>query len=159
MGRLVKCAFCGEMVDKDVAIRFEDKNFHDFCVEEHKAKKEVYAYVAKVFKFKSENRPGPKIISQLKTFREKYGYSYRDILCALQFHFDIQKGSVKNANEGIGIVPYVMDQAIEFYTKLTKRQERIAENLTKQIESEEVNTIVVKARPRKEKKTIDLESI
>lgn len=159
MGRLVKCAFCGETVDKDVTIRHEDKNFHENCVEEHKAKKEIYAYVAQVFKFKSVNRPGPKIISQLKNFREKYGYSYKQILIALQYHFDIQKGSVKNANEGIGIVPYVMEDALAYYERFTKKQEKIATNIAKQINNDTVETITIKAKPRREKKLYDLDNM
>ena len=62
MGRLVKCQYCQQSVDKDVAIRFEEKNFHEKCCQEYKDRKEIYKYVAHLFGFKSENKPGPVII-------------------------------------------------------------------------------------------------
>ena len=44
MGRLVKCQYCQQMVDKDVSVRFEDKNFHEKCCQDYKDRKKIYKY-------------------------------------------------------------------------------------------------------------------
>lgn len=160
MGRLVKCQFCEQLVDKDLTVRYDNKNFHKDCQEEYKYKKEIYKYVAHLFGFKNENKPGPVIISQLKLFREKYPhYTYKGILAALTYFYDIKKGSKKKANEGIGIVPYVYDDAQEYYQKLSYKQEKVAETISKQLEQEPVVIKVKKQMEKKEKPLYNLEEL
>ena len=160
MGRLVKCQYCQQMVDKDVSVRFEDKNFHEKCCQDYKDRKKIYKYVAHLFGFKSENRPGPVIISQLKNFMEKYPYyTYEGILNALTYFYDVKKGSKKKASEGIGIVPYVYDEAQEYYQKLNYKQEKVAETIIKQLDKEPVVIKVKKQREKKEKPLYNLEEL
>jgi len=160
MGRLVKCQYCQQQVDKDAAIRFEDKNFHKDCCEEYKDKKEIYKYVAHLFGFKSENKPGPVIISQLRTFREKNPYyTYKGILNALKYFYEVKHGSKKKANEGIGIVPFVYDEAQEYFRKLNYKQNKVAEEINKQLNKKPKVLIVKKQENKKEKTYYNLEDL
>lgn len=160
MGRLVKCQYCKQDVDKNDAVRFDEKNFHEKCCQEYKDRKEIYKYVAHLFGFKSENRPGPVVIAQLKLFREKYPhYTFKGILNALIYFYEVKKGSKKRANEGIGIVPYIYDEAQEYFKRLNYKKEQIAETVSKQLEEESVILKVKKINEKKKKIFYDLENL
>lgn len=153
MGRMVRCAFCQNLVDKDESIRYNDKNFHKLCYGNYLDRKELIKYVAKLFGFKNEEKPGPKINSQLKLFITKYPFTYKGILRALTYHFEVKNGSKNKADEGIGIVPYVYEEAQEYYNKLTNKQEKVAKTVEKLLEQKPV---VMKIRKNNEKKEIPL---
>ena len=104
---LVKCQLCGAQLDKKDVVRFEEKNYHAHCAEEMNFKMKIYSYVAHLFKFKNERKPGPVIMSQLKNFMEKYQYTYNGIYHTLVYCYDVKKMSTAKAKEGIGIVPYL----------------------------------------------------
>lgn len=155
MGRQVKCQLCGQLFDKDTGIRIDEKNFHINCGKEYTDKKEIFKYVARLFGFKSETKPGPRITSQLKSFREKYSYTYEGILNALKYHFEVRKGSIDKANEGIGIVPYVYEEAQEYFKRFKNKQEKIAQSIGRQLEVKpEVLTIKKTSEEKKKKQTL-----
>jgi hypothetical protein len=153
MGRMVKCAFCQNLVDKDGSVRYNDKNYHSHC---HKAlleRKEVYKYVARLFGFKNEDKPGPVINSQLKNFIEKYNYTYTGMLNALKYFYEIKGGSKDKANQGIGIVPYIYDEAQEYYAKMASKQEKVAQTIEKQLKEAPK---VLKVKKVEDKKIVGL---
>ena len=71
----------------------------------------------------------------------------------------IKKGSKKKANEGIGIVPFVYDEAQDYYQKLSYKQEKVAETVIKQLEKEPVVIKVKKQMEKKEKPLYNLEEL
>lgn len=156
----VKCYYCKQPIERNQICRYEDKNFHKECLFDFKDRREIYKYVAHLFNFKSETRPGPVIISQLKLFQEKYPYfTYKGILNALKYFYEVKKGSKKRANEGIGIVPYVYDEAQEYYQNLTNRQNKVAETANKQLLQEPKIIKIKKQEEEKEKKLYELEEL
>lgn len=160
MGKLVKCHYCQKMVDKDIAERFEEKNFHKECCEEYKDRKAIFKYVAHLFGFKNESKPGPVIISQLKNFMLKNPhYTYKGILNALKYFYEVRKGSKKKANEGIGIVPFVYDNAQEYFKNLSNKQEKIAKVVEQQLKKEPIIIKVKKDEEKKEKPLYNLEEL
>lgn len=159
MGRMVRCAFCQNLVDKDEAIRHNEKNFHKICYDDYLSRKEVIKYVAKLFGFKNEEKPGPKINSQLKTFTTKYPFTYKGILNALTYHFEVKNGSKTKADEGIGIVPYVYEEAQEYYSRLTNKQEKVAKTVEKLLEQKPVIMKIKKDNGKKEKPLFNLEEL
>lgn len=59
----------------------------------------------------------------------EHGYTYKEIARALAFYVEIKKGNVE-PKYGIAIVPYVMDEARQYYAKLEQQvnaQKRQAE--------------------------------
>lgn len=160
MGRMVRCTFCQQLVDKDLCIRHNEKNYHQKCYQDYLDRKEVLRYVAKLFGFKSEDRPGPVINSQLKTFMTKYSYyTYKGILNSLVYFYEVKKGSKEKANEGIGIVPYIYDEAQEYYEKLYNKQEKVAKIIEKQLEESPVVLKVKKIENKKVKNLYDLNNL
>ncbi len=153
MGRLVKCSFCEYQVDKDVSVRYNNKNFHAACAEKQKDKDDLVEYICRLFGLK---RPGPTVYSQLKNFMEKYShYTFKGVKNALIYFYEVQKNSTKNSKQGIGIVPYIYDEAFQYFSKLGNKQNKIKESLNKQLDKE---VQVIKATEKKEtnKKFIDL---
>jgi hypothetical protein len=103
--------------------------------------------------------PGPRIYAQLKSFLEKYPhYTYEGIKQALMFFFEVQKKPIDKANQGIGIVPYVYDSAQEYYNNITKRQERVATELSTAL-SVASQEVVVKKQQKKKKSLYDMENL
>lgn len=153
MGRLVKCAYCDGQVDKDIAERYNDKNYHADCCKKQKDRDELISYICNLFGLK---KPGPVVYSQLKRFVEVQKYTYEGILHSLQYFYDVKKGSKQKANQAIGIVPYVYDEAQDYYTKLSYKQDKVAEVVSKQMEKTPV-VIRVKKQEIKEKPQYNLE--
>ena len=56
--------------------------------------------------------------------REQYNYSYSGILKSLIYFFEIRRNSIEKANGGIGIVPYVYEDARKYYYDLYMAQKR-----------------------------------
>lgn len=157
MGRLVKCAFCEKQVDKDIAVRYHEKNFHFECAKKQEEKDILMEYVCKLFGLK---RPGPTVYSQLKTFMEKNNYyTYKGVLNALKYFYEIQKNSTKKSNQGIGIVPYVYDEAAVYFENVDLKQEVIKNKLIKQLENQGIQTIKASEPVRSRVKTLDLSII
>lgn len=86
-------------------------------------------YVKKLFALDYIN---PKIIRQIKDFKENYHYSYNGIRQTLIYYFEIRKGDLSKTNGGIGIVPYVYEEAKKYYETLYVAREK---NKDKNIET------------------------
>lgn len=64
-----------------------------------------------------------RIKKQIKDCVEKYHYSYSGILKTLQYFFEIKKNPIEKANGGIGIVPYVYDDAKKYFETIFYAQQ------------------------------------
>ena len=154
MGRLVNCAYCNLKVDKDVAVRHKDKNYHSDCAQLQIEKEELMDYICFLFGLKA---PGPVVYSQLKNFLAK-GYTYQGILYSLKYFYDIKKNSLKKSNQAIGIVPYVYDEAQEYYKNMAEKQNQLKEVIAEQMQKAPV-MIKIKKQPKKEKLMYNLEEL
>ena len=65
-----------------------------------------------------------RIHKQIKQYREEYNYTYSGIRKALVYFFEIKGNSIEKANGGIGIVPYVYQQAYNYYLALWQAQQK-----------------------------------
>lgn len=125
MSHYVKCLYCEQKFDRDKVecIPIGRRYGHLECHEQNMAQKtqeeidqyNLEEYIRKLFNIKTLNA---KIKRQIEDFKEKYNYSYSGILKTLIYWYDIKKNSLEKANGGIGIVPYVYDQAREYYYRL-----------------------------------------
>ena len=133
MAHLVICKYCGQKFDRDKepAIEVSARRYaHKVCYEkavgclspEDKAKqdeeqdlKKLENYIMVLF---DESFVSAKIRKQIADYRRDYGYTYSGILKTLQWWFDLNHHSIDDANDGIGIVPYVYKQACDYYYSL-----------------------------------------
>ena len=113
--------------------------------------------------FKIE-KPTKMMFSQITRFvtGQEFGYSYLDIARALAFFVE-EQGNTPDIERGIGIVPWVIDEARRFYSNLAIEQAELKEQGKKLREFLMRPTVVVKVEPNKRKKTkqslIDIERL
>lgn len=122
----VKCKFCGEYFDRDKVpfYRVSNRRYaHAECQKEHEENKSqeekdfdlLMKYIK--FLFKDEYNPA-RVAKQLKEFQTQYGYTYSGIFKSLKWWYEIKHNSVEKANGGIGIVPYIYNDAKQYYYNL-----------------------------------------
>ena len=126
MAHMVKCVYCGKQFNRDkeafemVSAR---RYAHAECFKLHGEEitkeeldlKELESYIKQLF---HEPYINAQIRRQIKQFRQEYNYTYSGILKTLKYYFEIKNNPIKDSNYGIAIVPYVFNQARDYYYKL-----------------------------------------
>ena len=128
---IVKCPICGKSFDRETTAYHQDgrRYLHIECwarqeaskTQDDKDREALEQYILELFKL---NVLTPKIKRQIESFHDEYGYTYTGIKKALIYQFEIKKGDIKQANGGIGIVPYVYEQAREYYYQIWLAQQK-----------------------------------
>lgn len=127
----VKCKYCGIEFNRlsEPTVQISERRYaHKECAEKHDAAipqdekdyKILEDYIKKIFNI---NTLGIKIRKQIKDFKEEYKYTYSGMYKTLYWWFDIKKHSIDLANGGIGIVPYVYDEACKYYYSIWLAQQ------------------------------------
>lgn len=156
MGRLVKCAYCENLVDKDLAERYKDKNFHKECCKIFKERDELAEYICELFKLK---KAGPRNYTLMKRFQEENGYSYTGMLNALKYFYEVRHNSIEKSNSSIGIIPYVYEEAQRYYNKVDDKKETFLRAYENSQKTETKQIIVMAGRNNRKRKLYDLEDI
>jgi hypothetical protein len=121
---LVKCFYCGQTFDaasepytKPRANRYAhaacDQKANANKTQEEKDYEALIEYIKQLF-----GNPNPRVWKQLKEYKDVYNYTYSGMLKTLIWWFEIKHGDIEKANGGIGIIPYVYDQALQYYYAL-----------------------------------------
>lgn len=149
-----KCYLCDKNVPSADAVKAYGYNFHKHCAELYQDKRELQDYICILFGYK---KPGPRILQQIKKYVEEDGYTYREIKLTLQYFFEVRKNSIKKANGGIGIVPYVYEEAGNYYGGLRQ----IINKMSKEVSYKECFIDYQKIQERDKRKIdlIDMSSI
>lgn len=154
MGRLVKCQYCEDKVDKDEAYVYKKKNYHEKCFQQWEQEKNdrehLYAYITELYRI---DRPTPFMMKQIKDYFED-GYKYKGMELSLNYFYDTL-GNRPQDGQGLGIIPYVYEDAKNHYIK----QQKIARALVNSpIENDEI-VVEIDTTPTRKKKYIDIDSI
>lgn len=160
----VKCPLCSERDEKEVMIKSGKRYWHPACLEEHEAnksaeeqrvdrdkneRKQLIAYVCDLYKV---DKPSMLVLTQMKRMHEDNGWRYLAIQMTLEYFYEIKNNSTRNSN-GIGIVPYVYDEATDYYKKLAAINEQVIGEVKKE-------TIYINAPKRvQRKKRINMEEL
>ena len=100
------------------------------------------------------------IDTQITNYVRNKGYTFLEIARALAYHFIINEGDISKAN-GIGIVPYVMEDARRYFAQEAARvQAQIKQ--AEEYKAKGNNTIVCQKRvkkPQRKKPFIDIGEI
>lgn len=91
----------------------------------------------------------------------KNGKTPKGIYFSLKYFYDIQKGNREKAQEGIGIVQYIYNDAREYWSKREQQDRGIINRIEQQIKQKEQQTkqAVVVKNTTKNKKVLSLEEI
>ena len=121
---LVKCFYCGQTFDANIepfakprANRYAHAACHDQAESNKTQEERDYEALVEYIKALFGN-PNPRVWKQLKEYKDEYGYSYSGILKTLIWWYDIRHNDIEKANGGIGIVPYVYNDACDYYYAL-----------------------------------------
>lgn len=120
----VKCFYCGQTFDankepfvKPKANRYAHKACHDNAeknkTQEERDREALIEYIKYLF----GANPNPRVWKQMKDYHE-LGYSYSGMQKALYWHFELRHESIEKANGGIGIIPYVYEDAKRYFFSL-----------------------------------------
>ena len=156
---IVICKYCHEKFDanKEEFIKPASNRYaHKSCYEkyqkelsqEEKDKKELEEYIKKLFKTTTIDQ---RIYHQIDKYIKEYKYTYSGIHRSLIYFYEIKKGSIEKANGGLGIVPYIYQEAYNYYYNIWLAQQK---NENKVIEDYTPNEIVITIVPpeRKQKR-------
>lgn len=153
-----KCPHCNnEVKEEDAIYNTKTKRYyHEFCYNELLERKKLCDYVCELLNYK---KLSVRIYQQMANYYER-GVSYTDMLFALKYFYEIKKGDINKSQGGIGIIPYVLDEAKEFATLEKIEQDKlIAKFETNAIEKKETIIVHVIERNNKQRKNIDINTL
>lgn len=124
--KMAKCKYCGIQFDRNAEpfVEVSSRRYaHKACADKYQAAipqeeldyMELEKYIKKLFKEKNLN---VKTRKQIKDFRQEYNYTYTGMLKTLYWWYEIKGHSVEQAQGGIGIIPFVYDEASRYYYSL-----------------------------------------
>ena len=146
---LVKCPYCKEHFDRDTAeyVRVGNRYAHKSCYNnalsqktlEEKQRTSLMNYIEELFGI-SYNVP--LVLTQIKNYRENLNYTYQQIERCLKYAYEIKGYDIRKA-KGIGIVPYVFNDAYNYYYQLwLNSQQRPGEVMLKDYTPEVVKVTI-----------------
>lgn len=123
-----KCLYCGLEFDRDKLPYVQVTNMryaHKECyakIEANKTQDEkdyefLTNYIEQLFGI---GYITAKIAKQIRDYRVAYGYTYSGMYYALEYWFEVRKAPIDKANQGVGIIPYIYDQAKEYYQNINR---------------------------------------
>lgn len=163
MSRKATCPKCNQIIEANENVKtYKNKKYHIKCYKElvnelysksqnqQDSRQELYEYICKLFNLKEIT---PLIKIQLDKYYTEYEFTYEGMLYTLKYFFEIMENDI-NRCEGIGIIPYVYQEAKEFYIlKNHLDEQEVIEN--------PVENKVVKIKPinYSQKKLIDINNL
>jgi hypothetical protein len=143
-------------MEKEKAVSHQKRYYHQDCLRlkqsETQHRKELIEYICVLYKIEI---PTGMILKQIKNFTEEYKYKYKGIELALRYFYETLDNKPRQG-DGIGIVPYVYDDAKRHYIKKMAILES-AQNEENHIVEERV--VYIKPNINKKSKMIDITSI
>lgn len=140
IAHIVTCIYCKKKFDRDklpyqqVSARryahlacFQNEEIKKSKEEQDKEKLEKY-----IMKMFNETYINAKVRKQINMYLDDYNYSYSGILKALIYFFEVKGNPIDKANGGIGIVPWIYNDAYNYYYNLwlanQKNEDKVIED-------------------------------
>ena len=156
MAHKVKCVYCGKVFDRDkvACVQVSNRRYaHKECSEgemqrlskEELDKQKLEEYIVKLL---GADYVTARVHKQINQYVKEYNFTYSGIHKALVYFYEVQKHSTDKANGGIGIIPYVYEDAYKYYYNLQAIQNK---NKEKNISNYQPKIFTVKIPPPKRK--------
>jgi hypothetical protein len=107
-------------------------------------RKELEQLIAELYGVEAINS---MIDAQITKFQKLHGYTEKDIARAVAYYVEVL-GNVPDRRKGIGIVPFVMEEANRYYNAQAVERSRLKDEAQKIKQGE---TKVIKVKPKKYK--------
>jgi hypothetical protein len=129
MAHMVKCTVCGESFDRDKiqAVKSGARRYaHYTCLPEGELVPLPNAVVDQdlvdlenyIKNLLGDDYNPARVKKQIKDYKTEYNYSYSGMLKALVWFYEVKGNSIEKANGGIGILPFVYQDAYNYYYSL-----------------------------------------
>jgi molybdopterin converting factor small subunit len=155
VARQVKCPYCEIKLDKDEAYEYKKRYYHANCFEtwrsEVEQRKELLDYICKLY---SIDAPTGMMTKQIKDYQQEYNYKLKGMELALRYFYETLDNKVREG-DGIGIIPFVYEEAKNHYVK----QMKISESLSNIKKNEEITVFIDTSRDKRKTKKIDIAAI
>jgi hypothetical protein len=134
MAHNVKCAICGEVFDRDKVqtVKHGARRYAHFrCnpsgelvtasetdpekIKEQQTLADLEGYIQNLLQ---EDFNPARVRKQINEYHQKYGYSYDGMKKTLIYWYEIKGQSKDKANGGIGIIPFIFNDAKKYYYSL-----------------------------------------
>lgn len=150
----VVCLYCKKPMskkDEDCVMITNGKYAHKACkhledTREKTDQEKLELYIQSIF---GTSFVPPRIQKQIATYISEYGYTYSGIEKTLKYYLTIKKGNFDIAYESIGIVPYVYNDALNYYLALWMAKQK---NENKNIKKPTIKVITANRPETKVKK-------
>jgi hypothetical protein len=120
---MVKCVYCGQQFDRNAEpfVAINSRRYaHQNCYDKNQATKtqdekdyeELCQYIKQKFYIQTISA---KITRQISDYKKQYNFSYSGMLKALKWWFDVKHNTLEGTNGGIGILPYIYNDARTYY--------------------------------------------
>lgn len=133
MAHMVICSVCGKRFDRDKhqAVKSSARRYaHIECMPEGELvplpqkDQDLVALEEYVEKLLGNDYNKARVNKQIKEYTTEHNYSYSGILKSLVYFYEVKGNDKEKANGGIGIVPYIYQDAYNYYYDLFVAQSR-----------------------------------
>lgn len=101
---------------KENTVYHNSKYYCKICYENKQKEAQDYkALIAYICELYQIDVPTGWMLKQIKDYKDQFHYTYRGIKTTLHYFYEIQEGNSVEDSLGIGIVPFVYDEAKKFY--------------------------------------------
>lgn len=153
MPRAIKCTLCKRVI-KDEPVKHSGKNYHQECFDEWRKevedRKDLNDYICKLYRIEY---PTGMIRKQIKEFQEEYNYKLKGMELALRYFHETLDNKPR-PGDGIGIIPFIYEEAKNHYIK----QKKIAESI-ENMETQELTVQITPTKYSRKSKKIDIAAI
>ena len=119
----ITCKYCKKVFNKkeEEYIQITNSTYAHLKCAELEAKREktdaekLDDYIMKLFNY---DYVPPRAKKQINQYIQEYNYTYSGILKALVYFYEVKGGDREAAHDGIGIVPFVWQDAYNYYYNL-----------------------------------------
>ena len=130
---MVKCSVCGQPFDANIVPFVKTYNgrryAHVECFEnqeniktqDQKDKEQLEEYIKVLLNMEQLN---PRIYKTIYDYIKQYNFTYKGILQALVYFYEIKGNDKSKANGSIGIVPFVYQESFNYFLALWEAQQR-----------------------------------
>lgn len=153
-----KCRICGKPIsqkaDPDTYVVINRFHIHKECytgIEQDKDN--FFRYCQELF---GDGFDFVKLNRMAEGYRRAYNYTWSGMHGSLVYFYEIKHHSVKDANNNIGIIPYIYKDAKDYFDKL----EQVKENNSKQKEykaQQKVVTIPIPSQTTRQPRLFSME--
>lgn len=120
---MVKCKYCGLQFDRnnEPCVLVSPRRYaHKACAEKYqnelpKEERDYQALEKYIKELFNTNVLNAKTKKQIKDYKQQYNYTYSGMLKTLKWWYEIKGNSIEMAQGGIGIIPYIYQEALKYY--------------------------------------------